>query len=384
MVSSACCLRYEAGMTLAPTTNDTRALQGMLEQLWPGTELTRVSRFGVDEGSSDQETTKGLGYGKPLLLDVRLAGGEERRLVFHTAAPNAFGHDRRSDRALEMILAYDTFGLVKQHAAACDVGAISTSGEELVSLRDTAEFYLLSEFVEGHVYADELRSIAQRGRLEARDKTLVVALADTLVNIHEEKIESTVAYQRAIRDLVGSGEGIFGIIDGFPADSEVPRERLERIEQACVAWRWRLKSRDERGRRTHGDFHPFNIIIDDSDGVRLLDTSRGSVGDPADDVSCLAINFIFFALGHQGAWEGALQELWYAFWERYLERSKDAQLLEVVAPFLAWRGLVLANPAWYPGLDPKHREALLGFVERCLEAPRFALDFCEAVFGEES
>src|SRR5690606_14560990 len=129
-------------------------LQAMLDQLWPGAKLVEASRFGVDEGSEDQETTKGLGYGKPLLLDVRLAAGEERGLVFHTAAPNAFGHDRRSDRALEMLLAYDTFGLVPKHAAACDVGAISTSGDDLVSLRDTAEFYLLSEFVPGHVYAD--------------------------------------------------------------------------------------------------------------------------------------------------------------------------------------------------------------------------------------
>ncbi len=355
----------------------------MLEGLWPGAELVKVSRFGVDEGSEDQETTKGLGYGKPLLLDVRLVGCEERRLVFHTAAPNAFGHDRRSDRALEMILAYDTFGLVKQHAAACDVGAISTSGDALVSLRDTAEFYLLSEFVPGHVYADELRKIAQRASLEERDLALVASLVDTLVDIHKEKVDSPVAYQRAIRDLVGSGEGIFGIIDGFPAGSEVPRERLERIEQQAVAWRWRLKSHEARNSRTHGDFHPFNIIIDDSDTPRLLDTSRGSVGDPADDVSCLAVNFMFFALGHPGAWRGGMRTLWYQFWERYLDRSGDQRLLEVVAPFLAWRGLVLANPAWYPGLDPKHREALLSFVERSLAAPRFSPDFCEAVFEGE-
>ncbi|MCB9610416.1 MAG: phosphotransferase [Polyangiaceae bacterium] len=358
------------------------ALQGMLEALWPGARLLKVSRFGVDEGSDDAETTKGLGYGKPLLLDVGLVGGEERRLVFHTAAPNAFGHDRRSDRALEMLLAYDTFGLVPHHAGACDVGAIATSGDALVSLRDTGEFYLLSDFVPGHVYADELRNIAARGSLEARDRLLVERLVDTLIDIHGEKIDAPVAYQRAIRDLVGSGEGIFGIIDGFPRDGQVRAERLQRIEQAAVAWRWRLKTGESRNRRTHGDFHPFNIIIDESDSPRLLDTSRGSVGDPADDVSCLAINFVFFALGHRGAWKGALRELWYGFWERYQERSGDAQLLDVVAPFLAWRGLVLANPAWYPGLDPAHRDALLSLVEQALAAPRFDPAFAEGVFME--
>ncbi|MGE0320830.1 MAG: phosphotransferase family protein [Polyangiaceae bacterium] len=359
-----------------------RALQGMLEALWPGARLLKVSRFGVDEGSDDAETTKGLGYGKPLLLDVGLVGGEERRLVFHTAAPNAFGHDRRSDRALEMLLAYDTFALVPHHAGACDVGAIAKSGDALVSLRDTGEFYLLSDFVPGHVYADELRSIATRGSLEARDQELVGALVDTLVDIHEEKLDNPIAYQRAIRDLVGSGEGIFGIIDGFPDGGDVSSERLQRIEQKTAEWRWRLKGRSERLRRTHGDFHPFNIIIDESDRPRLLDTSRGSVGDPADDVSCLAINFIFFSLGHPGAWSAAMQELWRYFWKRYLDRTGDLEVLDVVAPFLAWRGLVLANPAWYPGLDPAHRDALLSFVERTLDAPRFQPSFADAVFAE--
>jgi hypothetical protein len=368
-----------------PTQNmhDAQALQAMLEDIWPGAQLVKVSRFGVDEGSEDQETTKGLGYGKPLLLRVRLRQDEERFLVFHTAAPNAFGHDRRSDRAQEMLLAYDTFGLVPKHAAACDVGAISKSGSNLVSLRDSGEFYLLSEYVPGHVYADELRQIAQRASLEQRDCSLVHSLVDTLVDIHGEKVDSPVAYQRAIRDLVGSGEGIFGIVDSFPHDCEVPHERLQRMEQQATSWRWRLKPYEARNSRTHGDFHPFNILIDTTDTPRLLDTSRGSVGDPADDVSCLGINFIFFALGHPGAWKAALRELWYTFWQRYLDRSGDQQLLDVVAPFLAWRGLVLANPVWYPGLDKKHREALLCFVEQSLAAPRFDPTFCEAVFEGE-
>ena len=67
----------------------------------------------------------------------------------------------------------------------------------------------------------------------------------------------------------------------------------------------------------------------------------------------------------------ALRDLADRFWERYLDETGDRGLLEVVAPFLAWRALVLANPRWYAGLAPAHRDELLGFVERVLDAPRF-------------
>jgi aminoglycoside phosphotransferase (APT) family kinase protein len=61
-----------------------------------------------------------------------------------------------------------------------------------------------------------------------------------------------------------------------------------------------------------GDFHPFNVLLD-GDRVVLLDTSRGSEGEPADDVACLAINFLFFGLEHRQAWASGLGRLWDAF-----------------------------------------------------------------------
>ena len=59
------------------------------------------------------------------------------------------------------------------------------------------------------------------------------------------------------------------------------------------------------------------------------------------------------------------------FWRRYLERSGDVALLEVVAPFFAWRMLVVTSPVWYPDVPDDVRERLLGFVERLLAGRRF-------------
>src|SRR5690606_13915468 len=125
-----------------------------------------------------------------------------------------------------------------------------------------------------------------------------------------------------IRDLVGSGEGIFGIVDAYGPDvPAAPPERLRAIERGALEWRRRLRERSERLSRTRGDFHPFNVLLDETeDGERLalLDASRGCMGDPADDVTCMAINYVFFAVEHPRAWRGGLGQLWQRFWDVYL------------------------------------------------------------------
>ena len=103
----------------------------------------------------------------------------------------------------------------------------------------------------------------------------------------------------------------------------------------------------------------------------VLDRSRGEWGEPADDVVCLTLNYLFFSLQRSGRLEGAFERLWQRFWERYLERSGDGELLEVAAPFLAFRALVMANPLWYPALDTGVRAKLFRFINNVLDSARF-------------
>ena len=133
--------------------------------------------------------------------------------------------------------------------------------------------------------------------------------------------------------------------------------------------------------RIHGDFHPFNLLFTDQSELSLLDASRGSAGDAADDVCALAVNFLFFALENEQRWATCFQPLWRRFWTSYQELSRDVELLNVVAPFLAWRGLVLANPVWYPHVTSSARSRLFDFIEAALLAPRFNPDFAELIFG---
>jgi aminoglycoside phosphotransferase (APT) family kinase protein len=348
--------------------------------LCDGARIVEVRALAPDAARADP-TGKAQGYGLPRRIRLRHADGRERNVVFRTAASDDFGHDRRSDRALGMILAHDTFGAVPRHVRALDVGTILDDGR-LESVREGGEFYLVTEWAPGRPYARDLRRIAAEGRSGPADVKRCEALARYLVELHARRGERRAGYTRAIRDLVGHGEGVFGMVDGYPSNVPgAPHRRLRAIEEACVGWRWRLRGYEGRLRRTHGDFHPFNVVFDRGEDFVLLDASRGGRGDPADDVTCMAINYVFFALDRRESWKRGLAPLWRAFWRSYLEGSGDRELLQCAAPFLAWRGLVLACPRFYPGLAEDGRDRLLGLVERALAAPRFDPDWADALFA---
>jgi len=355
-------------------------LQRLVEGALPGAVIRNVVALGSDKAETG-ETAKGAGYGAPLRIDVDVRG-KAHSLVLHTATPNDFGHDRRADRAAEVLLAADTFGALPQHVRVLDVGAYRNT-DDVVSLAGTGEFYLLTTHAAGTTYAEDLRVIARTGTTSGKDTLRVARLVEYLVDLHAARPEATPAqYVRAVRDTVGGGEGVFGIVDGYPDDVPgAPRERLERIEAACVQFRGRLRRRHERLRRIHGDFHPFNVLFDEQASLHVLDTSRGSLGDAADDVACMAVNYVFFALEDPESWHAALRGLWYRFWESYSSASGDAELLDVIAPFLAWRVLVLACPVWYPNLPASARDRLLWLAEAALAAPRFTPELGDGVFA---
>ena len=75
-----------------------------------------------------------------------------------------------------------------------------------------------------------------------------------------------------------------------------------------------------------------------------------------------------------GRLEGALETLFLHFWERYLSCARDTELIEVVPPFFAFRGLVMASPVWYPHLEDTVRQKLMRFILAVLDSDAFKPD----------
>lgn len=347
-------------------------------RLFPGATLLAIEPLAPDSGATSSSTTKVAGYGHPVRLVID-DHGQLRELVWRVAAANDFGHDRRSDRAAEILLAHDDFAAIPEHVQPIDVGAVRENGE-LVSLRDAGELYLVTTYAAGTIYADDLRRLATGAPLSDLDMQRVDVLASYLADLHVPIADGGKRYRRAIRDLIGHGEGIYGIVDGYPEDvPAAPPSRLHAIEERCASWRELLRNRGERLARTHGDFHPFNIVFDRL-APTMLDASRGACGDPADDVTALAINFMLFAIDARETWHDGLGVLWRRWWSRRAALRPDPELLAVAPPFFAWRALVVCNPRFYPKLSPDGREAMLGFAERALDAGRLDPRAAEALF----
>jgi hypothetical protein len=332
-------------------------------------------------GEAEKEDIKGYGYGTPVLLDYEV-DGQQRCAVLHTISPGPFGHEHMADRAQILLWQNAAFNRLPGHIRSLDVGSFRRDGA-IVSVGDVEEFFILTEYAEGRGYFDDLSRMRQSTATSKLDVARADALCDYLVQIHSLEGNNPDLYTRRIRELVGHSECIMGLIDSYPADSAVVHPNLlTEIEHQSIDWRWRLKHRTHRLRQVHGDFHPWNILFRENTDFTLLDRSRGEWGEPADDVTSLTMNYLFFSLQRSGRLDGNFEGLFKGFWERYLTKTGDVEMLQVTAPFFAFRGLVMAHPVWYPNLAKEVRQKLFNFIRAVMSQEFFSPDevnqYCEA------
>jgi aminoglycoside phosphotransferase (APT) family kinase protein len=350
--------------SLTPLVTPERVQEYLQRHGYPDARLCALQPIGADTSGD----LKAYGYGRPLCAVFETQGKTER-LVIRTMSPDPFGHSRRADRAYQMLLSYDTFGTIPRHIQPRDAGGFSAQGEMLSV--PCGEFFLVTEYVDGELYANDLKALCDKDDAPELARARAAALASYLADLHRRPADLSV-YATHLRDTVGSGEGILGQIDGYPKDDPVATpERLQAIELSVARWRWLLRDRHPAPCVTHGDFHPFNILFREGTDFSVLDCSRGGVGTAADDITCLSVNYMFFALRARGSFTGALRELWKVFWQTYLRETNHTDILRSLCLHFTWRMLVLASPVWYPSQDRLLREALLRFCERLLAGERF-------------
>ena len=195
--------------------------------------------------------------------------------------------------------------------------------------------------------------MARERSATALDRARVDALARYLACGCTCRSTTRSRYRRAIRDLVGHGEGIFGIIDGYPAEvagttpDRLARDRAQVRRLAVAA---APSTRAGSCARTVTSTRSTSCSAT-APGSPCLDASRGACGDPADDVTAMAINYVLFALDAPGAWRDGLGVLWRELWGVYTRERADPSLRGVRAAVLRVAGARRVQPALLPGAE---------------------------------
>jgi hypothetical protein len=320
---------------------------------------------------SFKELGRGV-LGITYLIEVNVAG--KTKLLVLKLGSKGFGQDFPADRASTLIYANSVYNTLPHHVRCYDVGAVFVNGS-IESIGKANDFFLLMDFVEGLSYARDLDRIKETGTLTKLDKSRVDLLAKYEATIHATKCCNFQLYSRRIRDLVGRGDCITGIIDSYPKDERTfaftSEDEFEQIEKTCIRWRWKIKDKAHRLCQVHGDIHPYNILWQGPLNFVLLDRSRGEWGEAADDVSCLSINYIFWSLMATEQFGGPFQSMFDDFFERYLNYTHDMELLQVIQLFFAFRCLVIAHPLFYPDVAIENRRRIFNFLNAVLKTEEF-------------
>jgi len=319
----------------------------------------------LDKKIAVEQDMKEFGYGKNFLIEFKI-DGEKKSYIMSTMNKNIYGHQFFYDRAKSLLLAHSCYNNLPKHVSSIDVGSFTQRGK-FKSGGECEEFFLVREKVDGTLYFKDLESIKERKHLTKLDKKRTKILAEYLANIHIRKKDTDALYKRRIRELLGHGECIMGLTDSYTTDMDfTTQDELKEIEKKCIDWRYKIKVKKERLCQVHGDFHPWNILFRDNINFTVIDRSRGEWGEAADDLTALTINYLFYSLQTKGKLKDEFFELFELFWDTYLKKTNDKDVLSVVPPFYTWRGLVLASPIWYPDLSYKTRRRLFEFIHYIL------------------
>ncbi len=324
---------------------------------------------------------KGFGYGVPLEIECLMNGGPKGFVLARTRPEHGFSHDYPADLAWQAFWSHAAYNSLPNHVTSYDVAFKRRDGE-IVPAADAVEFFQLVEKAEGYPYWLDLDSLLTQP-LTTRDVARAEALARYLAHIHAAKKDAPWLYQRRIRELVGHGECLMGILDSYPHPYPLlPPDACEELEQAAVTWRWRLHDKAYRLSKVHGDFHPWNLLFREGTDFSVLDRSRGEWGEPADDIAALTINYLFFGLLKGPGLAEPFRSLFTRFFDVYLGQTGDKELFEVLPPFYLFRAVVIAHPKWYPEIPERVRVALIEFAKATGEPKPFVPADLDVMFRE--
>ncbi|TRO61068.1 hypothetical protein E2P64_01620 [Candidatus Bathyarchaeota archaeon] len=334
----------------------------------------------------------GEGFHNAGFLIILTISNQIKRIVMRVVrGDTGWGHDYLSDHSSVLLLQHSLLrsAPVGTCSESFDVAALTSDGT-IKSIGDSIEFlHFVDEIPESESspYSNDLFKIAEKQSLSDKDRLRAGVIAEYLAKLHSQKNQNPNLYARHIRDLIGHGEMLMGVIDTYPPTIDLDFtsiEELEKVEVETVRWRNRIKYSSERCSRIHGDVHPFgNLRFKDDNSILALDMSREKFGEPADDVAGLSINYLFFSIWKHGKLTPHFEKLFRIFLDEYINKTKDKDILRYMPPFYAFRGTVIAHPLYYPDLETFKRRKIFNFILNVINDKEFNSDSLESYIEKE-
>ena len=284
-----------------------------------------------------------LGTGYSLKFKIN---NKEKTLVLKSLFTENLGMDHYSDRASSLLDAHDNYNKMDNHVKSEDVIA-QNEDNSLTSVGNAKEFYILMEEAKGDDLFKDFNKIKETKQLTNETKEKILTISNFLVELHKNKHKSIPLYRRKIRDTIGSGGSLIGLLDMHPdsAFEQFEKKWMSIVSKSIRFWR---RSRDMHNRlcEIHADYHPGNLWFEDQK-LTILDRSRGRFGEPADDITAFIINPIMYSLITNGNFEGPFKEIFDIFWNNYFKKTNDKEMRKIMAPYIAFRVAVVTNPIFY-------------------------------------
>ncbi|MFS8131021.1 MAG: phosphotransferase [Candidatus Dojkabacteria bacterium] len=342
---------------------------------------TAIKHYLEDKYGKDitlKEITK-LGSG--LVADgykvVFINKGVETKIVCRQLRGIGLSRDYLADNVGYLLLQHQISQIHPTHINSIDVVCY---GEEVrtVSIDGIENVFQVMEFAEGKSYIEFISKISKEETLSKQQKEIIENISSYMARIHEIKpmqLSDEIFkhyYWRHSQDYIGS-EVFMDIMDVWDNDKLLDAQGKTEMMTNLFRIRESLRSEYKRCSMIHSDLHPDNIRVQEDLTIRPLDSARAMWGEPADDLTSMLANFIYFGLKNDGSLKGSYLEAYNLMLNKYIELTQDKDISKHAQLYLPVRLLILAHPDFFSSDTLELKNMLINFAKKILNDSHFDL-----------
>lgn len=225
-------------------------------------------------------------------------------------------------------------------------------------------------------YGAQLDRVAELGEFTGEDEAAARSLAMRLAAVHSARRFEPELYRLELRrDL----DDFHGVLDPLTKEETLSHDEAAELAVKAARWWGRLRLRPQRLAALWGGRFPEGLWA--AGGEVLLAGGSGATGEPAKEVADAAFLYLERALASAGRFAGPFRHLFFAFYGRYLETSKDDGLAAVLPFHLAWRALRAANDNRTEVDAGPRKRRYIDLASGCLDTDEFRVEELPDLLG---